>query len=680
MGAHQGDWEHITVRVLADGQTIHRVFYARHDSAEEGVWAAPSGTPGNDKEEFQVENLTHPVVYSAKHSHASYTSEGEHIRKWKGFDEGLPNDYTKKEPGNQLLIWRTESLLENIGEREYPRQGQEWIQYTGRWGRLQSDDALGIAPHGPYGPAFGNEFEWPPDPQVTKKDDTDKGGHIAPLVIPGPPQTAIAGMDRTFDAGAFGGSPAARVLIDWGDGAKSDFPSFPEGRINLPHTYHTGGQYCVAATVISPEGASASASFSISVETNHPPKVTAVGQPPRIFVGQVVRMSFDANDQDGDAVSYAAGHPQCSSDGAGVLVGTPSITNTGGWFECQFNTAGLYQPRLVLSDEHGRWSVVTYWNSTVEERPNVGIVKVAAGQAIAAGTATFRLTVNNSGPGPVTGALIVTDVLPPALTYKTASGSDWACSASGQTITCTYGGKLGPNASAPPIDLVTDAAEWAGPSITNTASVTTTHELDLADNSSTVTTSVMPAVLVPPNLVVAPGQSITLPVTLTSPAGPGGVTVSLASGNSQIAAVPAVFSIPAGAVTADRRAPVLTGVGLGQAIITAVVPGYAPAQQNVLVTITLSFAPPTLTAGVGRQTRSALLLSAPAPAGGLTIGLSSDNPAVASVPVSIAVPAGAVQVEAPVNAVGPGSTTVRASIPPFVAEALLNVVVEDPKP
>src|SRR5699024_4779115 len=63
-GAHEGDWEHITVRLDASWQTIREVYFAAHNS--EGRWVMP--------EELDLYARTHPVVYTARYGHASYPS------------------------------------------------------------------------------------------------------------------------------------------------------------------------------------------------------------------------------------------------------------------------------------------------------------------------------------------------------------------------------------------------------------------------------------------------------------------------------------------------------------------------------------------------------------------------------------------------------------------------------
>jgi uncharacterized repeat protein (TIGR01451 family) len=85
---------------------------------------------------------------------------------------------------------------------------------------------------------------------------------------------------------------------------------------------------------------------------------------------------------------------------------------------------------------------------------------------------TYRLHVRNDGPGTVVGPVTVTDVLPQGLTFVSATGDGWTCSASGQTVTCTRPGNLGALETAPDIVLVVAVAQDAPARGTNETSAT----------------------------------------------------------------------------------------------------------------------------------------------------------------------------------------------------------------
>ena len=102
-------------------------------------------------------------------------------------------------------------------------------------------------------------------------------------------------------------------------------------------------------------------------------------------------------------------------------------------------------------------------------------IEMSRGAALQVGqNASYTLVVSNNGPYTEAGPITVTDTLPSGMTFVSASGVNWTCSASGQVVTCTYNKALGPNLSAPPLTIVASVTQ-AG-TMTNTAQVTGTAD------------------------------------------------------------------------------------------------------------------------------------------------------------------------------------------------------------
>jgi hypothetical protein len=161
---------------------------------------------------------------------------------------------------------------------------------------------------------------------------------------------------------------------------------------------------------------------------------------------------------------------------------------------------------------------------------------------------------------------------------------------------------------------------------------------------------------------VAPAQMQSLALSLPTAAPPGGTTVTFTIANTSIATVTQSSFIPAGAQTPAAN-PQVTGVLIGNTTVTANAPGYAPAVRPVVVTVTASFNPATTNINLATATNTSLVISAPAPPGGIAFTLSSDNPAIATVPSTITVPAGATSVPIAITGVSGGSTTIHANSP-----------------
>ena len=143
------------------------------------------------------------------------------------------------------------------------------------------------------------------------------------------------------------------------------------------------------------------------------------------------------------------------------------------------------------------------------------------------------------------------------------------------------------------------------------------------------------------------GNPSTGQITLNHPAPSGGVALSLSSSNTSLATVPSTLTVPAGAsavafqVTTSASSASATATisasnsGLTRSAPLTVTP--QPASGPTLTSLTL--APSTVVGG--SPSSGLVILSGPAPMGGLVVSLSSSNAAVVAVPASVNVAAGA---------------------------------------
>jgi uncharacterized repeat protein (TIGR01451 family) len=82
---------------------------------------------------------------------------------------------------------------------------------------------------------------------------------------------------------------------------------------------------------------------------------------------------------------------------------------------------------------------------------------------------TYIITVTNSGTGPTTGTVSVTDTVPGGLTGTLIAGSGWACAQPAGP--CTRGDALAPGCSYPSIVLTVNVASDAPATVSNTVTV-----------------------------------------------------------------------------------------------------------------------------------------------------------------------------------------------------------------
>jgi uncharacterized repeat protein (TIGR01451 family) len=130
--------------------------------------------------------------------------------------------------------------------------------------------------------------------------------------------------------------------------------------------------------------------------------------------------------------------------------------------------------------------------------PDVGIVKTDSPDPVQAGTTiTYSLAVHNYGP-PVAAPVQVSDPLPADTTFVSSSaGGGWSCTSpavgSTGTVSCSLA-SLAAGADAPPITVVVKVGAGVAPGtdvVSNTATVSTPHDSNPDNNTSTAKTSVV---------------------------------------------------------------------------------------------------------------------------------------------------------------------------------------------
>lgn len=137
-GDHRGDWEHTAFEVQLDPPRLERGYYYGH--------ARCLQVPRADIERVDGE---HPVVYVSQGKHASYP------RACQLATTGMPrfllaHDDVANGLGPAWQAWL--GPLIDLGERDAPRAGAEWLSYPGRWGPdgfQLGGLPIGLSPTGP---------------------------------------------------------------------------------------------------------------------------------------------------------------------------------------------------------------------------------------------------------------------------------------------------------------------------------------------------------------------------------------------------------------------------------------------------------------------------------------------------------------------------------------------------
>ncbi len=240
------------------------------------------------------------------------------------------------------------------------------------------------------------------------------------------------------------------------------------------------------------------------------------------------------------------------------------------------------------------------------------------------------------GGNPATGTVTLNDLAPSGGTVITLSSSSAAASV--------------------PASVTVAAGATTQTFAVTTTTVTQNTSVNLSASNAGTTVSaglylqpLLANLWLNPSSVYGGGTSVGT-VTLNAAAPSGGITITLASSNTAVATVPASIPVAAGATSATFNIAT-SAVSVSSSSSISAAYGGVTLQQTLsvvplLASVSLS---PNRVIGGGSATGT-VNLSGPAPSGGITVTLASDNTAVATVPANVAVAAGTTSAQFPVTA------------------------------
>lgn len=304
------------------------------------------------------------------------------------------------------------------------------------------------------------------------------------------------------------------------------------------------------------------------------------------------------------------------------------------------NNADPYQPYWFsgIGEGKGRLNLNRALQAALqmENTPSISQLSLNASSVQAGGTVRGTVTLNRAaGAG---GATVQLSSSNPNLAWCAAS------------ITIPQGQTTGV------FNISTNASGMGSVTITASAGgVSRTASLQVVSPFRVQSVSLAPS-------AVTGGQAATLTVRLTAPAPSGGVQVQLSSDNSAVAPVPASVSIPAGQTSASVR--VNTSAVASRAIVslTASLNGSqagASLTVNPPAPISLTLSPSAVPSG--RTAVATVVLNANAPAGGMWLRVSNDQPNRVWTP--------------PTVYVRPGVRTVQFSIQTYAGRGAVNATI-----
>jgi len=493
------------------------------------------------------------------------------------------------------------------------------------------------------------------------------------------------------------------------------------------------GTYTVQLIVNDGKENSDAKSVTITVQGNTQPTANA-GPPQTVNVGSLVQLNGSAStDVDGDPLTYKWSLITVPAGSTATLSSTTIVNPT-----FTADKPGTYVAQLIVNDgtvdsapamvtittnapnaptanagpnQTVRPNTVVTLNGSGTDPQNLpltfqwSLITKPAGSTAALSSATIaNPTFTADLPGDYVAQLIVNNgtlnSAPSTVTINTKETPPVANPGPNQTVqvgaTVTLNGSASSDVDNDPLTYAwsfTSRPAGSNATLTNANTVSANFVADVAGTyvvqlivndgfansppaTVTITATTGSTIALTPNplnLTTSPG---TLTVTLSAPAGQGGQVVNLSSSNSGVASVPASVTIAAGSTGANVT---VTPGTQGTATITGSASGFTSGTTtvNVAAAPTISFTPTSITI-TGTATQNLTLnLSSPAPSGGLTINLSSDDILVATVPATATFAAGATSAAVPVTGVSAGTTVIRASAP-GITGTTANVTVASP--
>ena len=492
----------------------------------------------------------------------------------------------------------------------------------------------------------------------------------------------------------------------------------------------------VAQLIVS-NGYVSSTPQTVNITSNATPPTANPGSPQTVNVGTPVTVSGStSSDTNGDAISSYSWSITSAPGGSSITTAnltTPTAVST----SFTPDVAGQYVVQLIVKDSYLTSTPVSV-TITANAVPTISVTPSTLTVASNDNTQTLTVTLSTApgGSGQTVilhnngSAATVPSTVSFSATQTTATVNVTPNFAGSETITASAGGWVAGSATinvvTPAITLTLDSAvglthskpgtitlSLAAPSpngvtVALSANPTGIVSFDNANvvigagsttgsfnvtGQSTGTTTISASasgwvgasqsmlvassgtISLPTTVTLGTGQSQSYNVALTNPAPIGGVTITLNSSDpTNVIFNPSTVTINQG-FTTPTSMPQVTGVNFTSATITGTAAGFTSGSGTVKVSDTLQFSQSIIVL-TGATSNLTLNLSSPAPSSGLTINVSSNNTAAATVPSTVFIPANATNVLVPVTGVAVGSATIHASDLPNLTDVITTVSVQ----
>jgi uncharacterized repeat protein (TIGR01451 family) len=250
-------------------------------------------------------------------------------------------------------------------------------------------------------------------------------------------------------------------------------PQQPDLTLTKTHTGNfTQGQTGATYTITASNSGTGPSTGTVTVTDTLPAGLTATGIAGTGWSCTLATLTCTRS----DALAAGASYPALTLTVSVAANAAASVTNTAavsGGGEVNINNNTASDVTLIV----------------LPQQPDLTLTKTHTGNFTQGQTgATYTIAVTNSGTGPSSGTVTVTDTLPAGLTATAIAGTGWTCTQPAGP--CTRSDVLAAGASYPALTLTVDVAVNAPTSLTNIATVSGGGDVNSANNSASDVTLV----------------------------------------------------------------------------------------------------------------------------------------------------------------------------------------------
>jgi len=419
---------------------------------------------------------------------------------------------------------------------------------------------------------------------------TNTPAPAAPVVTTNPTNvTVTAGATATFNAAATG-TPTQTVqwMVSVGGGAFTALAGATSTTLSFTTTAAQSGN-AYEAVFTNTQGSATSTAATLTVNTL--PVITTNPTNVSVLAGATATFTAAATGSPAPTVQW-----QVSTNGGTTFTNVAGATST----TLSFTTTASQnnnQFKAVFTNAAGSTSTTAATLTVLA--PALSIVKSHTGNFTVGTNGVFTIAVSNSGNSPTTGAITVTDTLATGFTFVSGTGTNWACAAALQVVTCTNAGPIAAASAAGNITLTVAVALNAPAIIGNAASASTAGSAN-AFSTDTVT-------------VLSPDLAIVVSHSGNFTAGQNGV-FTIAVNNAGTAATSGTITVTD---TLNNNFSFVSATGTGWVC------------GNVAQVVTCTNAGPIAAASAAGNITLTVLVSAATPAGNIAdtaaVSTSGDN-------------------------------------------------------